>query len=263
MNSCCRVGILFWACCSLLTAGIKFDRLRILNFEPDSLRTISQAVRLPSSEDYMGFGVFDDPSLPQDPDGRIQGLQVIRLSHRGQIVFSGVVSGIYYCFAAAVTPDGESVWLLAAPYVGGGQSPIKIAFDLQPDHEYLPSTTSYLVRLSTRDGSLISATRFPAEWSWLPLSTQSARMVVDSTGSIWLGGYARGPFPATPDATERDTYTQGKNGPGTLIRFAPDGSRITYATHLFGDAVAALAIDQDDNLYAWATGSGNLIRRGR
>ena len=184
---------------------------------------------------------------------------IARFSPSGENRYYRYIAGFLNCTKAAFRKSDGSIWLTASPS-GPQDGQVTITADLAPDFDYRLISTRYLLRLDANDGSLISVTRFPSDWTGFSLMPQIA---VDSAGTVWLGGYASGPFPDTPDAASPITYIPGFTTAGTLMRLSPEGDRILYATHAGGRAVAALAIDSADNIYVVGLSVQKLSNAGR
>ena len=183
---------------------------------------------------------------------------IARFSAGGERRCYRYIAGVINCTKAAFRKSDGSIWLTASPS-GPQDGQVTITADLAPDFEYRFNSTRYLLRLDVNDGSLLSVTRFPSDW----MGSLIPQIGVDSAGAIWLGGYASGPFPDTPDAAFPLTYIPGFTTAGTLMRLSPEGDRILYATHTGGRAVAALAIDSDDNIYVVGLSIQKLSNAGR
>ena len=236
------------AACSWETAvaGIEVQATRLLTGRGFG---VAQALRVGSNGEFVILGDtsevgFETAGLPLDEAGCF----IARFTSNLQLRYFRYINGASNCGNAVVQTEGLSIWLTATPY-GPHYGRIEHTFDLAPEFSYRPITTQYLLRLAIEDGRLISTTRFPTEWYGVIANTVSSRMVVDSKGGLWIGGYAAGPFPDTPDAAFPVTFVPGFTTVGTLMRLSPEGDRIIYATHVGGRAVAALAIDADDNVY--------------
>jgi hypothetical protein len=139
---------------------------------------------------------------------------------------------------------GDDIWVLLVP---DPQNPmldsIAVTNDLDPTFEYTSFSTLYLARLASLDGTIQSITRVPSTWIGKPAETLSPRMVIDTNGRIWIGGYGSGgKLPVTADAADNIPYITGRVGPGTLLRLSPDASRIEYATYLRAAALIACVL---------------------
>jgi hypothetical protein len=238
-----------WLIChAASTAGvIHQDTIAILPLVNTDSVALQHLVRISGSDDYLLFGFANAPGLSAvDQPAPRGGIFATRVDSSGQIVYFRYLPGMVDCWGVALG-RGDDIWVLLVP---DPQNPlldsIAVTNDLDPTFEYTSFSTLYLARLAGIDGSIQSITRMPSTWIGKPAETLSPRMLIDSNGRIWIGGYGSGgKLPVTADAADNIPYIPGRVGPGTLLRLSPDAGRIEYATYLQGDAVAALAHDRE------------------
>jgi hypothetical protein len=74
-------------------------------------------------------------------------------------------------------------------------------------------------------------------------------IVIDDTGSAYVGGFTHGSFPITSGAAQT---TFGGSGDGFAAKLSSDGSTLLYSTYLGGyswEGIAEIAVDETGNTY--------------
>lgn len=169
---------------------------------------------------------------------------------RGVLFYSTYLGGPDYDYPADLAVDAAG----NAYITGRGAPGLPVtpgAFRATPDPECAGCTAGFAAKLDSRGSRLLYLTY---------LAGLSQATAVDSQGSLYFAGAAKGELPITPGALQT---TKGGGWDAYIAKLTPAGDGLVYATYYGGsgsEIANHIAVDSQGN--AWVTGSTDSFSRG-